>query len=204
MAFLKCFIGKGKAVDSGDPILPVQRPRGYGGVVVLWRKEIAHLVQDLPDGGNRIKYIEIKGNMPILAVSVYMPCRGLKENVEDFAVYIISGTIPVEGTIHKRALILYGNVCRLDSSSVEQQVADRQLSIETMQSNSWLVAVRKITQKYELPDPLQLLRNPPYTHCALQLTGKLMAIMIIIISLFQEDNIFGTNASLTYGTRLQR
>ena len=29
-------------------------------------------------------------------------------------------------------------------------------------------------------------------------------IIIIIISLFQEDNIFGTNASLTYGPRLQR
>ena len=28
--------------------------------------------------------------------------------------------------------------------------------------------------------------------------------LIIIISLFQEDNIFGTNASLTYGPRLQR
>ena len=29
-------------------------------------------------------------------------------------------------------------------------------------------------------------------------------LIIIIISLFQEDNIFGTNASLTYGPRLQR
>ena len=29
-------------------------------------------------------------------------------------------------------------------------------------------------------------------------------IIIIIISLFQEDNIFGANASLTYGSRLQR
>ena len=28
--------------------------------------------------------------------------------------------------------------------------------------------------------------------------------IIIIISLFQEDNIFGMNASLTYGPRLQR
>ena len=27
---------------------------------------------------------------------------------------------------------------------------------------------------------------------------------IIMISLFQEDNIFGTNASLTYDPRLQR
>ena len=31
-----------------------------------------------------------------------------------------------------------------------------------------------------------------------------LIIIIIIISLFQEDNIFGTNASLTYGPQLQR
>ena len=31
-----------------------------------------------------------------------------------------------------------------------------------------------------------------------------LKIIIIIISLFQEDNIFGTNASLTYGPRLRR
>ena len=32
----------------------------------------------------------------------------------------------------------------------------------------------------------------------------IIMIIIIIISLFQEDKIFGTNASLTYGPRLQR
>ena len=32
----------------------------------------------------------------------------------------------------------------------------------------------------------------------------IIIIIIIIISLFQEDNIFGTNASLTYDPRLQR
>ena len=29
-------------------------------------------------------------------------------------------------------------------------------------------------------------------------------IIIIIITLFQEDNIFGTDASLTYGPQIQR
>ena len=33
---------------------------------------------------------------------------------------------------------------------------------------------------------------------------QVRGMLIIIISLFQEDNIFGTNASLTYGPRLQR
>ena len=38
-----------------------------------------------------------------------------------------------------------------------------------------------------------------------QLISVLMIlIIIIIISLFQEDNIFGTNVSLTYDPRLQR
>ena len=32
----------------------------------------------------------------------------------------------------------------------------------------------------------------------------MLLLIIIIISLFQEDNIFGTNASLTYGPRLQK
>ena len=33
---------------------------------------------------------------------------------------------------------------------------------------------------------------------------KVIGIIIIIIFLFQEDNIFGTNVSLTYGPRLLR
>ena len=32
----------------------------------------------------------------------------------------------------------------------------------------------------------------------------IMIIIIIIITLFQEDNIFGTDASLTYGPQIQR
>ena len=34
--------------------------------------------------------------------------------------------------------------------------------------------------------------------------GINQVVILVIISLFQEDNIFGTNASLTYGHRLQR
>ena len=46
--------------------------------------------------------------------------------------------------------VLYGNLSWLDSSSVEQQLVERQLSIKTIQTNSWFEAVRKIMQKYEL------------------------------------------------------
>ena len=78
------YIGCGKAVDTGNPILPVQMPRGYGGVAVLWRKELDHLVVKLPDGGNRIQCIALHGKKPLLLVSVYMPCKGLKGNEEEY------------------------------------------------------------------------------------------------------------------------
>ena len=78
------FSSCGKAVDTGCPILPVQMPRGYGGTVIFWRKSIDHLVTPLPDGFNRIQCIEITGKDPLLLASVYMPCKGLRENVEEF------------------------------------------------------------------------------------------------------------------------
>ena len=50
--------GTGKAVDTGDPMLPVQMPRGYGGSAILWKRTIDHLVRVLQDGGNRIQCVE--------------------------------------------------------------------------------------------------------------------------------------------------
>ena len=37
---------------DGDPVLPVQMPRGYGGTAVLWQKKIDHLITPIIDGGN--------------------------------------------------------------------------------------------------------------------------------------------------------
>lgn len=77
-------VGAGKAVDSSDPILPVQMPRGYGGTAILWQKTIDHLITPVPDGGNRIQCAELHGQQPALLISVYMPCRGLRDNIDDF------------------------------------------------------------------------------------------------------------------------
>ncbi|CAG2242256.1 unnamed protein product [Mytilus edulis] len=42
------FTGTGKAVDSNDPIQPLHMPRGYGGVAILWKKNLDKLVTTLP------------------------------------------------------------------------------------------------------------------------------------------------------------
>ena len=54
------FTGCGKSVDNTDPLLPSHLPRGYGGVCILWRKTIDHLVTSLEIGNNRIQAIELQ------------------------------------------------------------------------------------------------------------------------------------------------
>ena len=80
------FVGVGKSVDSGSPLLPVKLPRGYGGVGILWQKKLDHLVTVKEEGNERIQCVEISTSpKPILLVSVYMPCRGQNaDNVLEF------------------------------------------------------------------------------------------------------------------------
>ena len=68
-----------KSVDDNDPISPKQRPRGYGGVSILWKKDLPVTV--MPDGSNRTMVIQI-GNAKTL-VNTYLPCRGTY-STEDF------------------------------------------------------------------------------------------------------------------------
>ena len=82
--FHENYSGVGKAVDSDDPILPVQMPRGYGGVGILWKKDIDHLISVIPDGGNRLQSVTVKADQPILVISAYMPCKGTTDNYDSF------------------------------------------------------------------------------------------------------------------------
>ena len=61
------YIGIGKAVDSNDLIPPIQMPRGYGGIAILWRKEqdMYSLITSLKIGNERIQCVETEEN-PIL------------------------------------------------------------------------------------------------------------------------------------------
>ena len=79
----------------------------------------------------------------------------------DPAVYILSGNLPVEATIHQRVLNFFGNISRLPDSTVERQLSVRQLAVKTLDSNSWFVAVRKLCIMYGLPDCVEILENPP-------------------------------------------
>ncbi|VDI67381.1 Hypothetical predicted protein [Mytilus galloprovincialis] len=68
--------GIGKAVDDKDPINPTNVPRGYGGTVILWRKDLDNFLNPLDIGYDRICCVELLGSSKLLLVSVYLPCKG--------------------------------------------------------------------------------------------------------------------------------
>ena len=76
-------------------------------------------------------------------VNVLKQILSLPITVADLAVFILSGAMPIEAIIHKRILILYGSICRLDESSIEKQLARRQLTVKGVDSYSWYIEVRK-------------------------------------------------------------
>ena len=79
----KNFEGFGKAVDDNNPLPPSQKPRGYGGVATLYRKNMDLRVRKCLDGGCRIVVIELVTDPPVCVINVYMPCRNGRSS-DDF------------------------------------------------------------------------------------------------------------------------
>jgi hypothetical protein len=71
-----------------NPISPIQRPREFGGVAIMWHADIDQQVQPLEDGGVRVQCIRL-ASLPreTLIVSVYMPARGAPGAEEEYLKY---------------------------------------------------------------------------------------------------------------------
>ena len=64
-------------MDDNDPIPPSQHSRRYAGTVIFWSPAVAHYVRVVPDGGHRVKVVEVISTpRPICLLNVYLPSRG--------------------------------------------------------------------------------------------------------------------------------
>ena len=84
--YLKDYDGQMVSVDHNDPISPLQRPRGYGGVDIVRKKKLAGIVRQLPDKTPKITAISIKVSGPkdICLIGAYFPSRGIKGCETDY------------------------------------------------------------------------------------------------------------------------
>ena len=81
-------------------------------------------------------------------------------NTPDAAVYMLSGFIPIEAQIHKKALVFFNNVCLQPDSAIEKRLAIRQSTVKNLKSNSWFMDIKKLLWKYDLGDIEECLNSP--------------------------------------------
>ena len=70
-----------KCVDDEEPISPLYRPSGYGGVACIWSHELDGSIEVLPDGSDRVVALQIKHNKgSLILINSYMPTAGTHTN----------------------------------------------------------------------------------------------------------------------------
>lgn len=72
---------------------------------------------------------------------------------------MMSGLLPLEAEIHIKVLTMFGNITRAHKNSTEWKLAERQLHIKSLDSNSWFMEIKKLCIKYELEDPVNYIQN---------------------------------------------
>ena len=84
----------------------------------------------------------------------------LPENTATPVIYLLLGCIPIEGQIHIQMLTFFASILR-KPNTIEYNIIMRQLALKDLSSNSWVVQVRVLLDKYGLPSPYRLLDSPP-------------------------------------------
>ena len=75
------------------------------------------------------------------------------------AVHFLSGVLPAQGLLDLKKFSLLGMIARLGSQNTLFKIAVYSLHYEV--KGSWFCLLRETARQYSLPDPLQVLCNPP-------------------------------------------
>ena len=76
-------------------------------------------------------------------------------------VHFLAGSLPASALLHLRQFSLLGMLARLGPDNILHQHGINILSANATNKFSWFYQVRELCKQYSLPDPLQILQNPP-------------------------------------------
>lgn len=85
--------------------------------------------------------------------------QALPQRTANEAPYLLFHSTTAEGTLDIRTLTFFGKIIN-DSSSILHQICIRQLATKELSSNSWFISIVKLTFKYGLPSPHDVIQNP--------------------------------------------
>ena len=84
----------------------------------------------------------------------------LHQNTPRGVVFLLAGCLPVKAVLHSRQLSLFAMICHLPDDPLNKH-GKYILTNASPSAKSWFQQVRDSCSLYGLPDPLQLLNNPP-------------------------------------------
>ena len=122
--------------DMNEPITPLLRRRGYGGIVTLWNKNLSHLVKELPEKSERVQATMITTRPPnknLCIINTYMPCSSTpdcKFKYQDVLDQISEIITKYEGSCN---IILCGD---MNVSLVEPKYTLDRFAIQYMEQHS--------------------------------------------------------------------
>ena len=78
---MECYI---RSVDDNDPITLYQRPRGFGGVAVAFRKDFSQFCKEIKEGSPAIILPLVMDAAPsqLCIINAYLSCRGSHSEME--------------------------------------------------------------------------------------------------------------------------
>ncbi|CAG2184470.1 unnamed protein product [Mytilus edulis] len=91
---------------------------------------------------------------------IFRQFLSLPERTASSALYILLGAEPVETILDRNMLSLFLTISRLDNA-IEKKILQWELEIGKDFTESFINRIDKILNKYSLPNPKEILENPP-------------------------------------------
>ena len=85
--------------------------------------------------------------------------QSLPDSTAVEALYILSGTLPIEAQLDIRTLTFFGKIANREND-ILQKIGLRQLALKDLNSNSWFIYVTKLANNYNLPSTHEIIVNP--------------------------------------------
>jgi hypothetical protein len=86
--------------------------------------------------------------------------QGLPGNTSNAATLGLAGILPIEAEIDRRTLTLFRHMIS-DKNNPEYEIILRQLAMKSSKSHSWVLGIKHILEKYNLPAATSLLQDTP-------------------------------------------
>ena len=105
-------------------------------------------------GVGNLKRLEICQNRILRKI------QHLPESTATVALHLLAGIPPVQATIERSTLMLFRNLVD-QKSTKEYEIIERQLAMKDHKSTSWVVHVKELLTKYDLPSAFVVFQSPP-------------------------------------------